>query len=201
MSKHPMPFGDSKPASRSDALRVAVDFSPRLGIRPQAWFIPARGNAPGRRVIKNPVQANGLPHMNRAFSAPKWFGGGFPGALPRAGMNDAVGVGNPGLRALKVSKPLAITIRFLLLTAALSSLAPASAWACAACYGQSDSPMAQGMNWGILSLLGCIGLVLAGVGGFFIYLARRGTATRVEPSRAPTAQPSAASWTPATSKV
>ncbi len=50
---------------------------------------------------------------------------------------------------------------------------PASGWACAACYGQSDSPMAAGMNWGILSLLAIIVGVLGGVGGFFVYLARR----------------------------
>src|SRR5260370_41895515 len=45
--------------------------------------------------------------------------------------------------------------------------------ACAACYGQSDSAMAAGMNWGILSLLTVILFVLGGVGGFFIYLAKR----------------------------
>src|SRR2546426_9364216 len=34
-------------------------------------------------------------------------------------------------------------------TLGLACLWPDSLWACAACYGQSDSPMAQGMNWGI----------------------------------------------------
>ena len=52
-------------------------------------------------------------------------------------------------------------------------LKPGSAWACAACYGQSDSSMAAGMNWGILSLLGVIVFVLGGVAGFFVFLARR----------------------------
>jgi hypothetical protein len=52
-------------------------------------------------------------------------------------------------------------------------LHPAPALACAACYGQSDSPMAQGMNWGILSLLGTILTVLGGIATFFICLARR----------------------------
>ena len=52
-------------------------------------------------------------------------------------------------------------------------LCPASVRACAACYGQSDSPMAKGMNWGIMSLLGIIIMVLAGVAGFFIHLVRR----------------------------
>ncbi len=45
--------------------------------------------------------------------------------------------------------------------------------ACAACYGQSDSPLAAGMNWGIFSLLGTILVVLGGVAAFFVYLARR----------------------------
>ena len=45
--------------------------------------------------------------------------------------------------------------------------------ACAACYGQSDSPMAAGMNWGILSLLTVMAVVLGGVSAFFIYLAKR----------------------------
>jgi hypothetical protein len=51
-----------------------------------------------------------------------------------------------------------------------------SIWACAACYGQSDSPMAAGMNWGIMSLLGMIVVVLGGVAAFFIFLARRSAA-------------------------
>ena len=48
--------------------------------------------------------------------------------------------------------------------------------ACAACYGQSDAPMAHGMNWGIMSLLAIIGMVLASVAGFFVYLERRSAA-------------------------
>ena len=53
------------------------------------------------------------------------------------------------------------------------ALQPGSLLACAACYGQSDSPMAQGMNWGIFSLLAVIVSVLGGIGGFFIFLARK----------------------------
>jgi len=53
------------------------------------------------------------------------------------------------------------------------ALQPRSLPACAACYGQSDAPMAHGMNWGIVSLLGIIVLVLTGVAAFFVYLARR----------------------------
>lgn len=54
---------------------------------------------------------------------------------------------------------------------------PQPLWACAACYGQSDSAMAAGMNWGILSLLGMIVFVLGGVAGFFVFLARRAVKT------------------------
>ncbi len=60
--------------------------------------------------------------------------------------------------------------------------APAGAWACAACYGQSDAPMAQGKNWGILSLLGIIVAVLGGVAGFFVYLARKSAALAAAPA-------------------
>ena len=65
-------------------------------------------------------------------------------------------------------------MRALLPTAAIAlALQPASLLACAACYGQSDSPMAQGMNWGIFSLLAVVLSVLGGIGGFFIFLARK----------------------------
>lgn len=57
--------------------------------------------------------------------------------------------------------------------ACLASLAPGSVMACAACYGQSDSPMAAGMNWGIVTLLGVIVGVLGGIAACFILLARR----------------------------
>lgn len=60
-------------------------------------------------------------------------------------------------------------------------LAPRSAWACAACFGQDSGPMAQGMNWGIFSLLGIIVSVLVSVAGFFVYLARRSASQRSVP--------------------
>ena len=63
----------------------------------------------------------------------------------------------------------------LCLAAAVSLLAAQPHWAsaCAACYGQDSGPMAQGMNWGIFSLLAIIVSVLLGVAGFFVYLANR----------------------------
>jgi len=48
-----------------------------------------------------------------------------------------------------------------------------SAAACAACFGQSDSSMAQGMNMGIFALLLVITSVLCGVASFFVYVAKR----------------------------
>jgi hypothetical protein len=49
----------------------------------------------------------------------------------------------------------------------------AVAHACATCYGRSDAPMAQGMNFGIFSLLAVVLLIWAGVITFFLFIARR----------------------------
>jgi hypothetical protein len=67
---------------------------------------------------------------------------------------------------------------------ALASL-PSSATACAVCYGASDSPLAKGMNWGILTLLFVVVFVLSGIAAFGVYLARR--AASVSASSIPTA--------------
>ena len=48
-----------------------------------------------------------------------------------------------------------------------------SVYACAACYGQSDSPLARGMNWGILCLLVVITGVLGGVVAFFVHVGKK----------------------------
>lgn len=45
--------------------------------------------------------------------------------------------------------------------------------ACPACFGKTDSPLADGMNAGIFALLFVVVLVLGGVAAFFIHLARR----------------------------
>ena len=50
---------------------------------------------------------------------------------------------------------------------------PGALWACAACYGQSDSPLARGMNWGIFSLLAVVVCVLGGIATFFVFLAKK----------------------------
>ncbi len=59
------------------------------------------------------------------------------------------------------------------ITGAALLLIPNLAAACAACYGKSDSKLAEGMNWGIFTLLVVVGGVLAGFAAFFIYLAKR----------------------------
>jgi len=41
------------------------------------------------------------------------------------------------------------------------------------CFGQSDSPLAKGVNMGVLFLLGTITAVLIGFASFMVYLARR----------------------------
>lgn len=65
-------------------------------------------------------------------------------------------------------------------------LMPDLALACATCYGESDAPMAKGMNWGIMSLLAMIGMVLAGVTSFFVFLGVRSARMSSEGSESTT---------------
>jgi len=53
---------------------------------------------------------------------------------------------------------------------------PRAAAACSVCFGASDSPMAAGVNSGILAMLAVIGSVLLGFGTFIVYLIRRANA-------------------------
>ncbi len=48
-------------------------------------------------------------------------------------------------------------------------------FACASCFGESDSAMAEGMNAGVLTLLIIVGGTLAAIAAFFIYLICRGS--------------------------
>ena len=50
---------------------------------------------------------------------------------------------------------------------------------CAACFGRSDSPMAYGMNAGIMTLLAVILSMLALIATFFVFIVRR--AAQVDP--------------------
>jgi hypothetical protein len=57
--------------------------------------------------------------------------------------------------------------------ALLLELTSGRAYACAACFGKSDSNMAKGMNMGIFALLLVITCVLATIASFFVYIGRR----------------------------
>lgn len=65
----------------------------------------------------------------------------------------------------------------ILLPAALALLAPTHVFACATCYGGNiESPMTDGMNLGIFTLLGVIGTVLLTFGAFLIFIFRKSAA-------------------------
>ncbi|MDD5139892.1 MAG: hypothetical protein PHY43_06500 [Verrucomicrobiales bacterium] len=61
-------------------------------------------------------------------------------------------------------------------------LAPSPLFACATCFGKSDSAMASGMNWGIFTLLGVVVTVLAAIASFFVYIIRKETAAASNPA-------------------
>lgn len=67
--------------------------------------------------------------------------------------------------------------RTLKLLLALGVLAPAKLFACATCFGGNiDSPMADGMNWAILTLGLVITTVLGGFLTFLVYAIRKSEA-------------------------
>jgi hypothetical protein len=74
------------------------------------------------------------------------------------------------------------TLRVFLTLSVLAAVSQinGAALACAACYGQSDSPMAQGMNAGIFALLAVVGVIWCGAATFFVFLARRAATTKLE---------------------
>ncbi|MGA2279448.1 MAG: hypothetical protein ABSG80_04010 [Verrucomicrobiota bacterium] len=77
----------------------------------------------------------------------------------------------------------ATLLAILLLTLSFS---PTSLWACAACTGRTDSPLAVAMNWGIVTLLGVVLTVLSGVLVFFVHVIRKEeTATHDAPPENP----------------
>ena len=53
------------------------------------------------------------------------------------------------------------------------AFAPSPLLACAACTGRTDSALAVGMNWGIVTLLGCVLSVLTCFVVFIVHVARR----------------------------
>ena len=63
-------------------------------------------------------------------------------------------------------------MRQILITLTIVAV-PRAVLACPVCFGQSDSPMAAGVNMAVFFMLGVTGSVLAGFAGFIIYLMRR----------------------------
>ena len=66
--------------------------------------------------------------------------------------------------------------RKVLLAGLLAVAAPSPLFACAACYGKTDSPLATGMNYGVLTLLGELLCVLTTVAVCFVHIVRKGEA-------------------------
>jgi hypothetical protein len=69
-----------------------------------------------------------------------------------------------------VNRRLAI-LALVVLAVFLGSTTDASA--CAACFGKSDSKLAEGMNAGIFTLLAIICAVLCAIASFFWFIVRR----------------------------
>lgn len=76
-------------------------------------------------------------------------------------------------------------VKTVLLTFLLLAATSPAAWACAVCGGASDSPMAQGMNWGIFSLLAVIVPMLGLIACFFVFLARKAAQTAATSEQSP----------------
>ena len=61
----------------------------------------------------------------------------------------------------------------VVLAAGLLALVPAAAEACAVCFGAADSKLTEGMNAGILALLGFVALVQVGFIALFLRFRHR----------------------------
>ena len=66
-----------------------------------------------------------------------------------------------------------MSARRVALAVVLTALVPAAAQACAVCFGAADSKMTEGMNAGILALLGIVGLVQVGFVAMFLHIRHR----------------------------
>jgi hypothetical protein len=95
-----------------------------------------------------------------------------PPRLPRSCSLKAALLSRGGGGKIRLLQPRTLLSGLVVILA----LHPGALWACAACAGQSDSPMAKGMNWGIFSLLAVVAMVLGGVTSFFVFLAKKSAA-------------------------
>ena len=59
-----------------------------------------------------------------------------------------------------------------MMLASLWAVAPRAVLACPVCFGQNDSPLASGINYGIFVMLGIIGVLWIAFASFFIHLKR-----------------------------
>jgi hypothetical protein len=74
--------------------------------------------------------------------------------------------------------PFRKTLNVLPLAVAVAiASTPSPLLACAACTGKTDSALAVGMNWGIVTLLGVVACVLSCFVVFFVHVARRSAST------------------------
>jgi hypothetical protein len=73
------------------------------------------------------------------------------------------------------------TLRNILLTLMLLAFAaPSPLFACVACYGKTDSPLATGMNYGIATLLAVVVSVLTVFLLCFVHIVRKSEAMHRE---------------------
>jgi hypothetical protein len=72
-----------------------------------------------------------------------------------------------------ISPRLARLRPVLAAVAALGLALPQTAAACATCFGAADSPMTQGMNNAILTLIAIVGVVYVGIGKVLLDFRRR----------------------------
>ena len=83
-------------------------------------------------------------------------------------------------RSLKQNSLLCgLCVSVVKLSAVLLLALPCSASACAVCFGNSDSPWAKALNWGILVLLFVVLTVLGGIVAFFMHMAKRARMTQL----------------------
>lgn len=74
----------------------------------------------------------------------------------------------------------------LSLVVLLALLMPTRIFACTACYnGDASSPLTDGMNWGIFTLLGVVITVLASILIFFVHIIRKSEAMAAQAEKCP----------------
>jgi hypothetical protein len=86
-------------------------------------------------------------------------------------------------------------IRRILTTAVVVGM-PRAVLACPVCFGQTDSPLANATNMGIIAMLVIVGGVLTGFAAFIFNLSRRARLAANSAELAPAGQSQLSSTTP-----